>query len=216
MVGNARLALSRLLFTQPATPWLPVLVYGPLASAGVIWAIVEGRLPLWALVTLPLVGLLLWTFLEYVFHSIAFHYSVSLLRLETIQASHTRHHEQPSNPRYMVSQLGFTLPVAVVLFAGLWLMLGGAAASLVVAGAMLGYLAYEVVHCAIHKKPRPRWLPRRLIKYHLYHHYKDRTRCFGVTSPLWDWLLWTNCRRNGTARLANGISRPSPSDARTA
>jgi sterol desaturase/sphingolipid hydroxylase (fatty acid hydroxylase superfamily) len=185
--------LSRLFFQQPSGPWLPVLFYGPIGVAGVLWNLVGVRPPLWAWAVLPVVGLLTWTLLEYVLHSHAFHASPWLPRLRSVQASHLGHHEFPKDPRRIVARLSISVPLALVLFALFWAVLMNLKlAMLALSGLVAGYLAYEGIHYWIHIGRRTRWLLRPLVKHHLYHHYKDDSRCYGVTSPLWDWVFRTN------------------------
>src|SRR5262245_13066835 len=46
----------RLLTTQPASPWLPILFYVPMALAALIWNLASGSQPGWAYGILPLAG----------------------------------------------------------------------------------------------------------------------------------------------------------------
>ncbi|HZT80738.1 MAG TPA: sterol desaturase family protein, partial [Gemmataceae bacterium] len=170
--------------------WLPVGVFTPFAVAAVVWNLLDGTTPLWQLLLLPLAGLMLWSLLEYVFHSVGFHWPTKSPRLQALQASHAGHHEVPSDPARMVVRLVLTVPVAIVLFGLFSLAFGARPAALLMAGLIVGYLAYEVVHYRIHVGRGPRWL-RPLVRHHLYHHYKDPSRCYGVTSPLWDWVFRT-------------------------
>jgi sterol desaturase/sphingolipid hydroxylase (fatty acid hydroxylase superfamily) len=79
-----------------------------------------------------------------------------------------------------------------VLFAVASVILwSGALAGLLMVGMILGYLSYEGLHYWIHLGRRSRWLLAPLVKHHLYHHYKDDSRCYGVTSPFWDWVFRT-------------------------
>ena len=64
-------------------------------------------------------------------------------------------------------------------------------AALPIAGMILGYLSYELVHYAIHRSKWFRVYLRPLVRHHLYHHHKDDGRCYGVTTPLWDWIFGT-------------------------
>jgi sterol desaturase/sphingolipid hydroxylase (fatty acid hydroxylase superfamily) len=64
----------------------------------------------------------------------------------------------------------------------------------VLVGLIVGYLSYEVIHFAIHCFPSVRRFVRPLASHHLHHHYADPSRCYGVTSPLWDWIFRTGRR----------------------
>src|SRR5262245_11310539 len=199
------------LFTRdPSTPWLPVAVYGPLAGAAVLWNVLDGQLPWWAVVALPPAGFLLWTLLEYFFHSVGFHKPTQSPRLQAWQSSHASHHDAPADPGRIVARFTRTGPFALLFFGVLALVLGPRAGALVMAGLIVGYLAYELIHFYIHVGRWPRRFMRPLIRHHLYHHYKDQGRCFGVTSPLWDWVFRTNRppkRRRGAPAAPKNAER---------
>jgi sterol desaturase/sphingolipid hydroxylase (fatty acid hydroxylase superfamily) len=181
---------------RPGNLWHAMLVYVPLIVALVVGNAMWGRLSLWEWITLPVAGLLLWTLLEYVIHAFAFHPRWLSGWLKNVQHSHAMHHAYPKRPEYIVARLSFTVPIAAALFALLWLVTGDLRwASLILVGAVAGYLTYEVVHWSIHRRWGPRILPRSLVLHHLYHHYKDDQSCYGVTSPLWDVVFGTSRHR---------------------
>jgi sterol desaturase/sphingolipid hydroxylase (fatty acid hydroxylase superfamily) len=122
-------------------------------------------------------GLLLWTGLEYLLHRFAFHGF----------APHWQHHLDPKDPEFILAPLGLSLPVS----GALWLLFAllarsTAVASLIMAGVIAGYLAYEVVHRRIHGAAPGGPLLRALRRHHFYHHFASDSVCFGVTSPFWD------------------------------
>jgi sterol desaturase/sphingolipid hydroxylase (fatty acid hydroxylase superfamily) len=196
--------LWRLYSSQPSSPWVPAGVYGPVAVAGVLLNLVGQRLSVWSWVLLPPAGVLIWTLLEYVLHSRGFHGRPRSARMGAVQVSHRAHHADPKDPAKIVTRLAFSLPIAVVVSALAWVALWGIKpAALLIAGALAGYLAYEVIHYWIHVGRRTRWLLRPLVKHHLYHHYKDDSRCYGVTTPLWDWVFRTG--RPAVARRGGAV-----------
>jgi hypothetical protein len=195
----------RLLTAQPASPWFPILFYAPIAVAAIAWNLLAGSAP-WAFLVLPLAGVFLWTLMEYVIHSIGFHWPTRSARWLAVQASHESHHEKPSDPIRIVAQLTTSLPVALLVFIALSLAFWNMKpAALVMVGVMAGYLAYEIIHYRIHLGRKSWWLPRALVRHHLYHHHKDQTRCYGVTSPLWDWV----CRTGRLPRQRRTRSAPT-------
>jgi sterol desaturase/sphingolipid hydroxylase (fatty acid hydroxylase superfamily) len=125
-------------------------------------------------------GLLVWTVIEYLLHRLAFHGF----------APHSEHHANPTDPVFIVAPWWLSLPstalllVAFSLAARSWTM--GAA---VVAGVIAGYLAYEAIHLRIHSPAPGGAVLRALRKHHYYHHFASDQVCFGVTSPLWDWVF---------------------------
>jgi dihydroceramide fatty acyl 2-hydroxylase len=194
-LGAAGGALAGVFLRQPSSPLLPMGLYLPLAAAGVLWNLYGARPPAWEFVALPLGGLLFWTLVEYVMHSEVFHHPTRWGPLKAYQDSHLGHHANPKDPRKIVARLSVSGPLAVVFYALFALLLWSwRLAALPMAGLVVGYLSYEVVHYGIHRWRRGRWLLRPLVKHHLYHHYKDQTRCFGVTTTLWDWVFRTHRR----------------------
>ena len=122
-------------------------------------------------------GLLLWTPLEYFIHRYAFH------RL----APHYQHHEYPTDHRYILAPLWFSLLSAAILWPLLRLVAGSwSRAALVEAGVVSGYLIYERLHIHIHSENAGGVVLRALRKHHYYHHFADDTKCFGVVTPFWD------------------------------
>ena len=197
-----------LLIAQPASPLFPILFYSPIAVAAIVWNLLAGTEAGWMFVVLPLAGLLLWTLLEYVIHKVGFHHPTQSPRWLALQASHGDHHEVPSDPLRIVAQLTTSLPVALVVYAALSLAFWDPIpAALVMVGVMIGYLAYEVIHFRIHLGRKTWWLPRPLVRHHLYHHHKDQLRCYGVTTPLWDWICRTN-RPPRRRRMPEPIATP--------
>ncbi len=186
-------AVLRPFVYQPRSPWLPVLLYGSLGLASILWNLLDDRPPLWAWIVLPVSGFLVWTLLEYVLHSRFFHDPPAIFRW--LGDSHLSHHDVPQDPDRIVSRLATTLPIAVVFYAGFSLVLWSPQrAALVLVGLIVGYLSYEVIHFAIHCVPGVRRLVRPLASHHLHHHYADPSRCYGVTTPLWDWVFHTGRR----------------------
>jgi len=125
-------------------------------------------------------GLLVWTMIEYLLHRLAFHGF----------APHSEHHANPTDPVFIVAPWWLSLPCTAVLLALFslaarsWTM--GAS---MVAGVIAGYLAYEAIHLRIHSPAAGGAVLRALRKHHYYHHFASDRVCFGVTSPLWDWVF---------------------------
>jgi 4-hydroxysphinganine ceramide fatty acyl 2-hydroxylase len=125
-------------------------------------------------------GLLAWTMIEYLLHRLAFHGF----------APHSEHHAVPTDPVFIVAPLWLSLSSTAVLLAVFSLAAGSlAAGASIVAGVIAGYLAYEAIHLRIHSPAAGGVLLRALRKHHYYHHFASDKVCFGVTSPLWDWIF---------------------------
>jgi sterol desaturase/sphingolipid hydroxylase (fatty acid hydroxylase superfamily) len=194
---------------HPPNPWWPIALYGPVGLACLLVNLLGELPPVWAWVVLPASGLLLWTLIEYALHSRLLHDPPA--RLRWVSVSHLDHHDAPDDPAQVVTRLSFSLPLAVVIFVGLSLgfwSLGRA--GLVFLGLLVGYLGYEVIHYSIHQVAAVRRLMRPLASHHLHHHYADASRCFGVSTRLWDFVFRTG-RRDVDERVALGPARPAES-----
>ena len=129
------------------------------------------------------IGLLLFTLVEYSFHRWMFHGSVPLFA-----PGHLRHHENPHGDDAMPF---FLPPLALLLIVGLLsVVMPAAFAMLAVGGLAAGYALYGLTHDWIHATRFRNPIGRRwAANHHIHHFHADRN--FGVTTPLWDILLGT-------------------------
>lgn len=165
----------------------PFIVYVPLTVRGALWSVREGTLPMAPLPALAFValGVFGWTLLEYLLHRFV-HAGKAMGTL------HMGHHRDPTREAKVTMPLYGSLPIAGALLGLLRLISGSWAVSLLLmTGIVGGYLCYELVHFRIHCSSKR----GRVIAFqhaaHMFHHHQDPARCFGVTTPLWDWIFWT-------------------------
>jgi dihydroceramide fatty acyl 2-hydroxylase len=179
-------------------PAVPVLIYLPV----IIILFVTGveRLGLLAAAALTAGGYAFWTLTEYWLHRIVFHFEPE----DGIGARlhwmiHGVHHDHPNDPMRLVMPPSASIPLAIVFYALFWLVLGADAATAFGAGFLAGYLAYDMIHFAVHhSKPKSR-VGRRLRELHMRHHFQDDERGFGVSAPYWDKVFGTAPRaRSGS------------------
>src|SRR5262249_48824883 len=136
-------------------------------------------------------GVVLWTLLEYLMHRFAFHGF----------APHYQHHEDPPAAKYIVAPFRLSLPATGVLSVLLWLVPRSAAQTAVISsGVMAGYVAYEIIHMRLHGRHGGGRIVRALRKHHLYHHFANDAVCYGVTSPLWDFVFQSLPSRRAVPR----------------
>ncbi|MFM8321659.1 MAG: sterol desaturase family protein [Chloroflexota bacterium] len=176
----------------------------------VIWAPVVGYFIYRSLVTLAapavywmtplgfLGGVFLWTLTEYLLHRFLFHFhpknaSAALERI--IFLFHGVHHAQPQLKTRLVMPPVVSIPLALALYGVFWLVFSalGILAWLpaVFAGAIAGYIAYDMLHYATHHFPMRSGAMKFLKRYHMMHHFKSENERFGVSSPLWDYVFRT-------------------------
>jgi sterol desaturase/sphingolipid hydroxylase (fatty acid hydroxylase superfamily) len=147
------------------------------------------------LVWLFVIGLFAWTLLEYGLHRFVFHITLRFRNpnlAEFINGSHLNHHVAPRDPDKLLVKPGYGLTVSAILL-GLAYLLSGSffAASGIMAGIWAGFLYYEAVHYRVHLTTSPSGFIARQRRAHFYHHFTNKDKCFGVTSPLWDYVFRT-------------------------
>ena len=96
---------------------------------------------------------------------------------------------------------GPPIATCVVLAATMALYLPWEAAVVIAFGGGLGYCSYELVHFATHKCRMENRLAAFWMRHHLFHHYRNETVNFGVTTPIWD-LVFGTYFRPGQAKRA--------------
>ena len=140
-------------------------------------------------------GVAIWSFLEYTLHRFVFHFKPRNRWQEALYFTiHGVHHDYPRDSRRLV------MPPIVTLFLLPWFYLLFRAAFgtpqnvVIFAGLLVGYLAYDSTHFAVHHF-RPRTKAGFFLRqHHMRHHYLDPDRNYGVTSPLWDHVFRTMLR----------------------
>ncbi len=135
-------------------------------------------------------GVFFWTFAEYVLHRFAFHVDIPGIR--GLRARHEGHHVDFTTA--LVSSPGFARHLFPIVIPLRLLFHAWVPAFFCLSGTVLGYCAYEIVHCLIHSNRRGSFVLRRLRRHHLRHH-RHTDCCFGLTSPLWDLVLRTGMKR---------------------
>jgi sterol desaturase/sphingolipid hydroxylase (fatty acid hydroxylase superfamily) len=178
-------------FFSRVHPAIPLLLYVPVIAYMFYVSLWHQKLSILAVGGLFLLGVLLWTLLEYLIHRYIFHYEPKThlgKRLHYIV--HGVHHDYPNDARRLVMPPSISIPLAF-LFYGLFLLIFGRLASTVFAGLVFGYVCYDMLHYATHHFSMKRGLWLWLKQYHLRHHYKDDHVGYGISSPLWDYVFRT-------------------------
>jgi 4-hydroxysphinganine ceramide fatty acyl 2-hydroxylase len=169
------------------------MCYVPLTGVLSVWAWRDVELSEPVKPALVAVGLLVWTLIEYLLHRFLLHcrpQAPALLAI--VEKLHLGHHRDPQDEAKITVPVFASLPIAGGLLA-LFRLISGSweMAALLLVGSIAGYLYYETVHFWIHcGARRGRWLGSQRAN-HMFHHFRDQHRCFGVTTPLWDRLLGT-------------------------
>ena len=178
-------------FFSRVPPATPLLLYMPVVGYMLYLSLWHRKLSILAVGGLFVLGILLWTLIEYLIHRYIFHYEPkSHLGKRLHYIVHGVHHDYPNDARRLVMPPSISVPLAV-LFYLLFLLIFGRLAPSVFAGLIFGYVCYDMLHYATHHFPMKRGLWLWLKQYHLRHHYKDDDIGFGISSPLWDYVFGT-------------------------
>jgi sterol desaturase/sphingolipid hydroxylase (fatty acid hydroxylase superfamily) len=130
-----------------------------------------------------LLGLLAWSPVEYGVHRFVLH------GVEPFRSWHAVHHQRP---RALIgAPTLLTMPAFFALvFLPLWWLSDVWLASAFTVGLVTGYLAYAIVHHAVHHwHPSAPGLRQRQRMHALHHSDQSGRGRYGVTSALWD-RLW--------------------------
>lgn len=166
--------------------WLPpnlVLFYIGFVNQNKITA-----LSLWVM------GLFVWTFVEYCLHRFLFHLDQYLpdnkycLTLHFLL--HGVHHYLPMDRYRLVLPPTMFVILAYPFYRLVFKLFPFYMACSGFAGGTLGYIMYDVTHYVLHHTNLPKFF-QDLKTYHLEHHYKNYEMGFGVTSRFWDVIFDT-------------------------
>jgi sterol desaturase/sphingolipid hydroxylase (fatty acid hydroxylase superfamily) len=143
-------------------------------------------------------GYLLWTLSEYWIHRVIFHFEPEDgfgARLHWMV--HGVHHDHPNDPLRLVMPPAVSVPLGALFVVAFVAIFGTPLAWAVSGGFLAGYLAYDMLHYALHHHRVPRTgLERWLRELHMRHHFEDDTNGYGISAPWWDVVFRTYRRRS--------------------
>ena len=176
---------SRIHPISPFVFWIPVIL---LLLAGVVY---QGMA--WYLViSLMMVGWLAWSLAEYMLHRFVFHFLRPKTWVRRFHFNfHGVHHDFPQDVKRLVMPLGVSIPLGLAFFLAMHAIAPLPMAMAAFAGFVAGYLAYDGVHYFTHHMPARSRVGKFLKRYHMVHHHTGVDGLYGVSQPLWDYLLGT-------------------------
>ncbi|KAF2756995.1 fatty acid hydroxylase [Pseudovirgaria hyperparasitica] len=189
LFGNFLEPLSKTAWWIVPTVWVPPVAYGTYLAS-------QGMDSILQLVAYWLVGLAIWTLVEYGLHRCLFHVDHYLpdnrVGITAHFLLHGIHHYLPMDKYRLV----MPPTLFIVLAAPFWKLAHAIffyswhAAVAVYCGGIFGYICYDLTHYFLHHRSLPAHY-RELKKYHLQHHFADYENGFGVTSRFWDRIFKT-------------------------
>lgn len=181
--------------------WVPVIfACGVLALGGVECTLAhvrgedtttvcpaEGLLPK-TLLGAAIIGLLNWSFMEYILHRFVFHFDPkdSALLITIHFFLHGQHHKYPMDKGRLVFPPAAGLAIFGILFKIFDIFSPHHFTLGMMVGFVTGYIAYDLTHYYLHHgQPKGTYLYT-LKKYHADHHYRDCKTGYGISTVLWD------------------------------
>jgi sterol desaturase/sphingolipid hydroxylase (fatty acid hydroxylase superfamily) len=178
-------------FCSHVHPITPIVLYLPLIIYMLYAALWRNALSLPVTTGLFVIGILIWTLLEYIIHRHIFHYEPKTRWGKQLHfIVHGVHHDYPNDATRLVMPPSVSIPLAIFFWI-LFALLFGRLAPAISAGFAFGYVCYDSIHYATHHFAMNNRVGRWLKQYHLRHHFKDDEAGYGVSSPLWDYVFGT-------------------------
>jgi sterol desaturase/sphingolipid hydroxylase (fatty acid hydroxylase superfamily) len=194
-------------FFSHVHPAVPLVIYLPVIALMFNLAVRAGGLTPALVAGLVLLGVLIWTLVEYTMHRWVFHYQPSSRWGKQLHfLLHGVHHDYPKDASRLVMPPVISIPLAL-FFYGVFLLVFRRVTPPAFAGFLLGYLFYDMVHYATHHFSMRQGVWLWLKKYHMRHHYDDDHSGYGVSSPLWDYVFGTRAQRGRTEVQSLGSTR---------
>ena len=170
---------------------IPLIVFAVYSVSLLYWSATHTSLSLWTTVGLFLLGLLSFTFVEYLVHRYVYHVSTHTEWRRKFQYNaHGIHHEFPKDKDRLAMPPLLSITVATILLLLFRLAMGDLTFAFL-PGFLVGYASYLAIHYIVHIYQPPKNFFRALWINHSIHHYKDGDTVFGVSSPLWDYVFGT-------------------------
>lgn len=187
-------------FFSHVHPATPLVIYLPVVGFMLDLALRQRALGIVLVIGLFLLGILIWTLVEYSMHRWVFHYQPKSRWGKQLHfLLHGVHHDYPKDASRLVMPPVVSIPLAL-FFCALFFAVFGRVAPAAFAGFLCGYLFYDMVHYATHHFSMKRGVWLWLKKYHMRHHYDDDHVGYGVSSPLWDYVFGTRAPRPEVSR----------------
>ncbi len=173
-------------------PAVPLFVFIPVI-AFFIYKSIEFQISLSNILLLIVLGIFVWSLAEYTLHRFIFHFQAKSKFGQRIHfIFHGVHHDYPMDSRRLVMPPSVSVPLAVLFYLLFEVILGKNFVAPFFVGFLTGYLFYDMTHYAVHhfNIHNKFWLA--LKKHHMRHHFQNPELGYGVSSPMWDYIIGTD------------------------
>lgn len=170
---------------------VPLIIFFSYSGALLYWSVTHTSLSMGTTVAMFFIGMLAFTWVEYMTHRYLFHMGADTEERAKIQYTlHGVHHEFPKDKERLAMPPIVSITISTMLLFIFRLFLGDLVFSFL-PGFLVGYAAYLSIHYMIHSFQPPKNFLKILWVNHSIHHYKKGEEVFGVSSPLWDYIYGT-------------------------
>ncbi|GAB1444410.1 MAG: sterol desaturase family protein [Cyclobacteriaceae bacterium] len=170
---------------------VPITIFFIYSSVLLYWNVTHTSLSLGMSVLMFIIGLIFFTWVEYLVHRYLFHMETyTKLRAKFQYTMHGVHHEFPKDKDRLAMPPLLSITIATLLLFLFRLVLGDLVFSFL-PGFLVGYALYLAIHYMVHAYQPPKNFFKILWINHSIHHYKDEHGIYGVSSPLWDYVYGT-------------------------
>jgi len=196
---SVRIFSSNLLNEMTKTKWwVPALVFIPVIGYFIWASFAVHNSSIFQFFKFFAFGLIIWTIIEYVFHRWVFHFNPTTEFQEYIHFMiHGVHHDYPNDAKRLVLPPLMSIPLSTGFYFFYSMFMESYALTAFFAGFILGYLAYDLLHYALHHanfgKKSKLW--QMLKKNHMDHHFVDPDKGFGVSNVFWDRMFKTRIKK---------------------
>ncbi len=175
---------------------IPITMFLVIGAVSLYIGFNNTEVPVLVGIGLLLIGLLVFSFVEYMMHKYFFHMVPNTKLKDKLQYSvHGVHHDYPKDKDRLAMPPFISGLYAVILYLVFDFIMGDFA-WFFLPGFLAGYALYLGVHYMVHAFQPPKNFLKSLWVNHAIHHYKDPDVAFGVSSPLWDYILGTMPKRD--------------------
>lgn len=186
LFGNFLEPLSLTPWWVVPTIWIPVNFYIFYLGAKELSPVVT--------ISFWLIGLFVWTLVEYCLHRFLFHLDDHLpehsIAFTLHFLLHGVHHYLPMDRMRLVMPPTLFIVLCYPFYKLVFSIFPYHIACVGFAGGFLGYIIYDVTHYMLHHAKLPKFY-QDLKTYHLEHHYKNYQLGFGVSNNFWDRVFGT-------------------------
>ena len=170
---------------------IPITLFLAISSVSLFYGVTATSIPFGFGLAVAVLGIVAFTFVEYMMHKHFFHMEPDTPIKDKLQYGiHGVHHDYPRDKDRLAMPPFVSAAYSAILYLVFTLLMGDFALYFL-PGFLIGYSGYLGVHYVVHVYNPPKNFLKVLWVNHAIHHYKDPDAAFGVSSPLWDYLLGT-------------------------